>query len=244
MNERKQGRRSAEAAEHTKCVILKVAADMFCELGFERVSLRNISEKAGVSHSLIRHHFGSKEKIWQAVSDAMDVYMQDYMAELINQMPEDTPSNKKIYLFTVRMLAFTLVCPHPIQMIADSIRQDDNALFDYFLKTKEEFAAIFSGIFEEYNREYPNAQIDHWESKWQMVLFAHGAVTLAPMMQQTWPDIADDREKMLLRHWELFNTIVATQFNIAKEDVIHPAKLEDLVINVSCAIDEAVGEEL
>ncbi|WP_319552609.1 TetR/AcrR family transcriptional regulator [uncultured Vibrio sp.] len=244
MNERKQGRRSAEAAEHTKCVILKVAADMFCELGFERVSLRNISEKAGVSHSLIRHHFGSKEKIWQAVSDAMDVYMQDYMAELINQMPEDTPSNKKIYLFTVRMLAFTLVCPHPIQMIADSIRQDDNALFDYFLKTKEEFAAIFSGIFEEYNREYPNAQIDHWESKWQMVLFAHGAVTLAPMMQQTWPDIADDREKMLLRHWELFNTIVATQFNIAKEDVIHPAKLEDLMINVSCAIDEAVGEEL
>ena len=244
MNERKQGRRSAEAAEHTKCVILKVAADMFCELGYERVSLRNISEKAGVSHSLIRHHFGSKEKIWQAVSDAMDEYMQDYMAELINQMPEDTPSNKKIYLFMVRMLAFTLIHPHPVQMIADSIRQDDNALFDYFLKTKEEFAAIFSGIFEEYNREFPDAPVDHWESKWQMVLFAHGAITLAPMMQQTWPDIAGCRDKMLIRHWELFNTIVATQFSIAKEDVIHPAKLEDLLINVSCAIDDAVGEEL
>ncbi len=86
MNVRKQGRRSAEAAEQTKCLILKVAADMFCELGYERVSLRNISEKAGVSHSLIRHHFGSKEKIWQAVSDAMDEFLQNYMAGLINEM--------------------------------------------------------------------------------------------------------------------------------------------------------------
>ncbi|MGP8306846.1 TetR/AcrR family transcriptional regulator [Vibrio sp. YIC-376] len=244
MNERKQGRRSAEAAEHTKCVILKVAADMFCELGYERVSLRNISEKAGVSHSLIRHHFGSKEKIWQAVSDAMDEYMQDYMAELINQMPEDTPSNTKIYLFIVRMLAFTLVNPHPVQMIADSIRQDDNALFDYFLRTKKEFESIFAHIFEEYNLEFPDAPVDHWESKWQMILFAHGAVTLAPLMQQTWPDIADDREKMLLRHWELFNTIIASQFSIKKEDMLHPAKVEDIVIDMCCAIDEAVGEEL
>lgn len=109
MNVRKQGRRSAEAAEQTKCLILKVAADMFCELGYERVSLRNISEKAGVSHSLIRHHFGSKEKIWQAVSDAMDEFLQNYMAGLINEMPENTPSNRKIYLFMVRMLAFALV---------------------------------------------------------------------------------------------------------------------------------------
>jgi AcrR family transcriptional regulator len=243
MNERKQGRRSAEAAEHTKCIILKVAADMFCELGFARVSLRNISEKAGVSHSLIRHHFGSKEKIWQAVSDAMDEYLQDYMAELINQMPSGTPSNKKIYLFMVRMLAFTLVHPHPIQMIADSIRQGNDDLFEYFVKSKEKFAATFSGIFEQYNSEYPNAQIDHWESKWQMLLFAHGAVSLTPMMQQTWPD-TQGHEQLLIKHWELFNTIMASQFSIDKEEMLHPAKLEDIVIDMCCAIDEAINEEL
>ncbi len=241
MSERKQGRRSAEAAEHTKGVILKVAADMFCELGFSRVSLRNISEKAGVSHSLIRHHFGSKEKIWHAVSDAMDEYMQAYMAELINQMPQDTPSNQKIYLFIVRMLAFTLVNPHPIQMIADSIRQDDNSLFDYFLKTKREFSSIFSDIFAQYNSEYPDAQVDHWESKWQMLLFAHGAVSLMPMMQQTWPEIAENKQQMLIKHWELFNTIMASQFRVEQEDMIHPEKLEDIVIDMCCTIDSAVS---
>lgn len=241
MTERKQGRRSAEAAEHTKRLILKVAADMFCELGFSRVSLRNISEKAGVSHSLIRHHFGSKEKIWQAVTDTMDEFMQHYMVELINQMPENTPSNKKIYLFMVRMLAFTLVKPHPVQMIADSIRQDDNALFDYFLKSKQEFSVIFSGIFEQYNQEFPDAQIDLLESKWQMLLFAHGAVSLTPMMKQTWPSIASDKNEMLMKHWELFNTMMASQFGIAKEEMIHPNSLDDIVIDMCSTIDKAVS---
>ncbi len=184
--EKARYRRSAEAAEQTKCLILRVAADMFCELGYERVSLRNISEKAGVSHSLIRHHFGSKEKIWQAVSDAMDEFMQGYMAQLVNEMPANTPSNQKIYLFMVRMLAFALVNPHPVQMIADAIRQGDDALLQYFLRSKDEFAAIFTDLFADYNVEYPEYQIDQWESKWQMLVFAHGAISLAPMMQETY----------------------------------------------------------
>ena len=242
MNERKQGRRSAEAAEQTKCQILKVAADMFCELCYERVSLRNISEKAGVSHSLIRHHFGSKERIWQAVSDVMDEFLQCYMTELIHEMPKETPSNQKIYQFMVRMLAFSLVNPHPIQMIADAIRQgDDSALLQYFLKSKDEFAAIFTDIFKHYNSDNPDAQFDQWESKWQMLIFAHGAISLTPMMQETWPDIADNREKILLKHWELFNVIMASQFGVTKEDMIHPQKLEDIVIKMCCTIDKAIG---
>ncbi|MDF2154847.1 TetR/AcrR family transcriptional regulator [Vibrio sp. CAU 1672] len=238
MSERKQGRRSAEAAEQTKCLILKVAAEMFCELGYERVSLRNISEKAGVSHSLIRHHFGSKEKIWQAVSDAMDEYLQSYMAELINEMPQDTPSNQKIYLFMVRMLAFVMIHPQPLQMIADAIRQADNGLLEYFLRSKDEFAEIFTVLFSNYNIDFPESPINQWESKWQMLVFAHGAISLTPMMQETWPDAADNRDKLLLNHWELFNTIMANQFGISKEAMIHPAKLNDIVIEMCCPIEE------
>ncbi|EMK3322391.1 TetR/AcrR family transcriptional regulator [Vibrio vulnificus] len=238
MTVRKQGRRSAEAAEQTKCMILKVAADMFCELGYERISLRNISEKAGVSHSLIRHHFGSKEKIWQAVSDGMDEFLQLYMAELINQMPQEMPSNRKIYLFMVRMLAFALVNPHPIQMIADAIRQGDDALLQYFLRSKDEFAEIFTKLFADYNVEYPETPIDQWESKWQMLVFAHGAITLAPMMKETWPDDAENRDQMLINHWELFNTVMANQFGVEKAQMIHPAKLNDIVIDMFCPIED------
>lgn len=238
MTERKQGRRSAEAAEQTKCLILRVAADMFCELGYERVSLRNISEKAGVSHSLIRHHFGSKEKIWQAVRDGMDDFLQSYMVQLVNEMPENTPPNQKIYLFMVRILAFALMNPHPIQMIADAIRQDDDALPLYFLRSEDEFAAIFTQISSEYNHECPETPTDHWESKWQMLLFAHGAVSLTPMMQKTWPAVAEKRDKLMINHWELFNTIMANQFGISKEDMIHPEHLSEIVIKMCCPIAE------
>lgn len=238
MLEKKQGRRSAEAAVQTKCLILKVAANMFCELGYERVSLRNISEKAGVSHSLIRHHFGSKEKIWQAVTDNLDEFMKSYMAELINEMPQEMPSNQKIYLFTVRMLAFALLNPQPVQMIADAIRQDDEALLQYFLSSKDEFEAIFSGLFKEYNVEFPGSQVETWESKWQMLVFAHGALSLAPMMQETWPEDANNRDKLLINHWGLFNNIMATQFNISKADRLNPNTLEEMVIDMCCSLDE------
>lgn len=54
MIEKKQGRRSAQDAQKTRYHIITIAAELFCELGYSRVSLRHISEKAGVSHSLIR----------------------------------------------------------------------------------------------------------------------------------------------------------------------------------------------
>ncbi|RJX75212.1 TetR/AcrR family transcriptional regulator [Vibrio sinensis] len=238
MLEKKQGRRSAEAAVQTKCLILKVAANMFCELGYERVSLRNISEKAGVSHSLIRHHFGSKEKIWQAVTDSLDEFMKSYMAELIDEMPKDMPSDQKIYLFMVRMLAFALLNPQPVQMIADAIRQDDEALLQYFLRSKDEFEAIFAGLFSDYNVAFPGSQVEAWESKWQMLVFAHGALSLAPMMQETWPEDANNSGKLLINHWGLFNTIMANQFNISKADRLKPNTLEDIVIDMCCPLNE------
>ncbi|WP_322805172.1 TetR/AcrR family transcriptional regulator [Vibrio alfacsensis] len=238
MTVRKQGRRSAEAAEQTKCLILKVAADMFCELGYERVSLRNISEKAGVSHSLIRHHFGSKEKIWQAVSDALDEFMKNYMAELIEEMPSDMPYNHKIYRFMVRMLAFALRNPHPVQMIADAIRQNDDALLQYFLRSKDEFEAIFINLFGDYNDAHPDAKIDPWESKWQMLVFAHGAISLALMMQETWPEDAENRDKLLINHWRIFNNVMATQFNIDKKDMLQPDSISEIVIDICCPIED------
>lgn len=124
--EKRKGRRSATAAEETKILILTAAADMFCELGFERVTIRNISERAGVSHSLIRHHFGSKEQIWYSVSDHLHAYMQKYMLHMLGQLPEGTPANVKLYRFAVEMLAQLIVLRQPIQLMVDAMRQENN----------------------------------------------------------------------------------------------------------------------
>ncbi len=55
---------------------------------------------------------------------------------------------------------------------------------------------------------------------------------------KTWPAMAENRDKLLINHWELFNTIMANQFGISKEDMIHPEHLSEIVIKMCCPIEE------
>lgn len=233
MTEKKQGRRSAQDAEKTKCEIMRVATDLFSELGYERVSLRNISEKAGVSHSLIRHHFGSKEQIWYAISDGLHLYMEKYMRTIIANMPQDVGSNVKLYHFSVRLLAHMLDCKQPIQIIADAVRQED-ALFDYFIDNSGEIEHLVNSLAEHYNENHPDTPVRIWEIKWQMMMFAHGAASLTPFMKETWADLTDDAEVCLLKHWEMFNNMMACRFQVPNEHILRPEKVADLVYEITC----------
>ncbi|WP_295891317.1 TetR/AcrR family transcriptional regulator [uncultured Vibrio sp.] len=233
MNDRKQGRRSAQDAEQTKCDILRVAAGLFCELGYERVSLRNISEKAGVSHSLIRHHFGSKDKIWYAISDGLHMYMERYMGEIVSNIPDNAKANEKLYFFVIRLLAHMLVSKQPIQLIADAVRQED-ALFDYFIDRSGELQDIVFSIADAYNDENPKTPIKIWEIKWQMIMFAHGAASMAPFMKETWSEETNDYDECLLKHWNMFNQMMVSRFNIDPSLVSNPQTLSELVYDVPC----------
>ena len=64
---RKLGRQSAEVADQTKQEIIQAALNEFARTGFEAASMRDIAANAATTHGLIRHHFGSKEGVWQAV---------------------------------------------------------------------------------------------------------------------------------------------------------------------------------
>ncbi|PSW11405.1 TetR/AcrR family transcriptional regulator [Photobacterium sanctipauli] len=233
MTERKQGRRSAQAAEETKLLIMRTAAEMFCELGYERVSLRNISERAGVSHSLIRHHFGSKEKIWHSISDCLHVYFLSYMYKLLEEIPSDLPSNVILYRFVTMLLAQQLAHPQPIQLIADGVRQGD-VLMDYFFDSSGDLERFVNELVDNCNEDFPTTPIKVWEMKWQMMLYAHGAASMKPFLQETWQDKTDSHEQCLINHWELFNQTMATQLNITPEQMLHPEKLADILIELPC----------
>ncbi|MFA0087115.1 TetR/AcrR family transcriptional regulator [Vibrio sp. 10N.261.51.F12] len=236
--EKKKGRRSATAAEETKTIILTAAADMFCELGYERVSIRNISEKAGVSHSLIRHHFGSKDKIWYCISDHLHAYMQKYILHLLGELPESTPANIKLYRFAVEMLAHVIVIRQPIQLIADAMRQE-NEFFDYFIDSHGEIECIVQQLVDEYNTAHPTTALNMQELKWQMMLFAHGAACMLPMLKATWSKDGLDTDACLVKHWSLFEQQIACRFNIESSDRLTPTKLDDIVHKVECGWEEA-----
>lgn len=53
--------------EATRAAILEAAAALFVDLGPADVPTSLIAKRAGVTKSLIHHHFGSKEELWHEV---------------------------------------------------------------------------------------------------------------------------------------------------------------------------------
>jgi AcrR family transcriptional regulator len=66
---RKLGKQSRVVSEKTKQTVLKAALKIFAQEGFANAKLRDIAALAGTTHSLITHHFGSKDDLWKAVVD-------------------------------------------------------------------------------------------------------------------------------------------------------------------------------
>ncbi|WP_454931933.1 TetR family transcriptional regulator [Actinomyces oricola] len=61
------GRTRYANGERRRTEIVEAAMKAFAELGYNNLSLRQIAQAVGVSHTLLRHHFGSKEVLLQAV---------------------------------------------------------------------------------------------------------------------------------------------------------------------------------
>lgn len=59
--------------------LLEAALSAFAEHGFHGATVRDISQRAGVSQGLITHHFGDKERLWNLVGERVS---EDFLAYL------------------------------------------------------------------------------------------------------------------------------------------------------------------
>lgn len=77
--------RDADATRHA---ILEAAEAVFLAKGVGQTALSEIAERAGVTKSLIHHHFGSKDGLWLAVKvRRFSVYATEQMELLKKQEP-------------------------------------------------------------------------------------------------------------------------------------------------------------
>ena len=82
-----QTRGSAEG-DKTRQAILKAAESLFVEQGFAATSMANVAKHAGITKSLIHHHFGSKRELWDAVKAiVMEEYGQQQQRLLTDRKP-------------------------------------------------------------------------------------------------------------------------------------------------------------
>lgn len=79
------GRTRYANGERRRAKIVDAAMQVFADQGFQGLSLRQIAEAVGVSHTLLRHHFGTKDAILQAVLTRREELEASWRAELFAQ---------------------------------------------------------------------------------------------------------------------------------------------------------------
>ena len=80
---RSRGRPRCQQAALSREQIIERAFIAFAEQGYEQVSLRALAKDCGISDSLLHHHFGSKQQLWQ---EAADSYIAPLMATLTHNL--------------------------------------------------------------------------------------------------------------------------------------------------------------
>ena len=67
---RRPGRpRASAGAVRSRAEILDAALEAFGALGYEAMSVRELTRRLGVSHNLVHHYFRSKDELWRATMD-------------------------------------------------------------------------------------------------------------------------------------------------------------------------------
>src|SRR5258706_10808265 len=82
---RRAGRPPADAGSvPSREAILQAALELFGAVGYEAMSVRELTRRLGVSHNLVHYYFRSKTELWRA---AIDLGFGTVAAEL-NDAPQ------------------------------------------------------------------------------------------------------------------------------------------------------------
>ena len=88
-----------ERSLQTKNKILLAALTEFASTGFDGVSTRAIAKKAEVNHTLISHHFGSKEALWKATAKlCFEIYSEHNFEKRRNMQDAEARTLVKVLL--------------------------------------------------------------------------------------------------------------------------------------------------
>ena len=96
--------------------IYRAADELFCELGYDGVSMRDIAQRAGVNKASVFYHFKSKSDLAHALIDRYarkdDELLKGFMARA-EKLSRDPLQQVLIFLGLLYEVAHELVNPHP-----------------------------------------------------------------------------------------------------------------------------------
>ena len=72
----------------TREALLKAAARIFGQAGFDAASTRGIAQAAGANQAMIAYHFGGKEGLYRAVFEAIAADMEQALSSTLNSLAD------------------------------------------------------------------------------------------------------------------------------------------------------------
>ena len=145
-NRRQLGKQTREVSEKTKETVLKAALVVFAREGFFKAKLRDIAALAGTTHSLIRHHFGSKDDLWKAVVDYGLQLHEDSLLKILTLRESANP----VELFKDFIATYiSVVAKHPELskiLLHDNSRTSPH--LDYLIERQKRLHAVIEPVFK------------------------------------------------------------------------------------------------
>src|SRR5580700_4662950 len=130
-------------------VILRHAAQIFCDKGYEGASIRDISRSSGVSLAGLYYYIKSKQELLYLIQIHT---FKTIVSRLEKRLPEAATPVEKLRILVHNHLDYFL--QHPVEMKV--LAHEDEALEGAFrkevLEVKRRYVKIALGIFEEMRR--------------------------------------------------------------------------------------------
>ena len=140
---RRRGRGSFVLASERREHLVRLAAELFAEKGYQATTVRNIADEAGILSGSLYHHFDSKESI---VDEILAAFFDELAAA--NQAALERGGDPRTILAELVRICFSTLVPHRAAIMVlqndwNYLRQFDR--FDYLSKSEEVAERLWVG---------------------------------------------------------------------------------------------------
>ena len=135
------GRPKLEDAKDTRTLILQATVELLADRGFSGMSIRDISEKLGISKAAVFYHFPSKEAIVEAlVSPAID-----HLNTFINSSNAAHESSEKVILGLIETMSSPNGATLGFAFLHDPAFGPDTSIGAAIIESKNNLAKLIAG---------------------------------------------------------------------------------------------------
>jgi AcrR family transcriptional regulator len=153
----------------TKQLLLQMATSLFAERGYYGVSIADIANTIGVTKQSLLYHFGSKEKLYEAVIENIS---EQTVGGLEAYFEEEQPDLEQLEEFFLAQLHMTLSHPESSRVILRELmdnKQRADSVKAWILNPYLDSIVAFIG-------RVPEASHMSWEERFALAYQIQGAI--------------------------------------------------------------------